>query len=463
VLRTYLVVDHLHSVHWMHRPISAVALGCAAIVACAGAVRAVESQPVLLPTQPVRFARIPPEPIPLPPITGAEIRHAMTLADAESMAMANHPAMREAGGMINAARGQWVQVGLRPNPQLGYMGDEIGDEGRAGMQGGFISQEFVTAGKLGLSRAVANREVSAAQERLERTRRQVITTVRIYYYELLAAERSVAFADQLQRIGAHALEASQLRLKALEGTQSSVLQSQVEADSAVLLLDQATYRRDAARRRLASVLGLDAADPPPLEDTLSDQLPALDWETIKSRTLAENPELSELRFNVDRAKWAVQRANAGRIPNVTLLSGAQYDNASEFAMANLQLSVPMPIFDRNQGGIAQAVGQLTSAQAALDGRELALTQQLAAAMSDYNTSTRRVAKYSESILPAARESFDLTSKAYEQGELEYLDLLNTQRTYTEKNLAYLADLGAAWTKWAEIDGLLVGPLPTTGN
>jgi cobalt-zinc-cadmium efflux system outer membrane protein len=179
--------------------------------------------------------------------------------------------------------------------------------------------------------------------------------------------------------------------------------------------------------------------------------------------LAENPELAELRFNVDRAKWAVQRANAGRIPNVTVMSGAQYDNASEYAMANVQLSVPMPIFDRNQGGIAQAIGQLTSAQAALDGRELALTQQLAAAMSDYNTSTRRVAKYTESILPAARESFDLTSKAYEQGELEYLDLLNTQRTYTEKNLAYLADLGAAWTKWAEIDGLLVGPLSATGN
>ena len=91
--------------------------------------------------------------------------------------------------MVRAARGEWLQVGLRPNPQIGYVGDEIGDEGRAGMQGGFVSQEFVTAGKLGLSRAVALREVSAAEQRLERTRRQVVTTVRMYYYELLAAER----------------------------------------------------------------------------------------------------------------------------------------------------------------------------------------------------------------------------------------------------------------------------------
>jgi len=144
-------------------------------------------------------------------------------------------------------------------------------------------------------------------------------------------------------------------------------------------------------------------------------------------------------------------------------SGAQYDSSSEFAVANVQVSLPVPIFDRNQGGIAQASGQLTSAQAALDSRELALTQQLAAAMGDYNTASRRVAKYSESILPAARQSLDLVSKAYEQGELAYLDILATQRTYSEKNLDYLNDLESAWKKWAEIDGLLVGPLPDAGN
>ena len=445
----------------MRQRIQLVLVWCGVVAAFGDALScADELQPALAPAQPVRCAQLPPEPIPLPPVEGASSDAILTLAEAETLALANHPAMREAEGLVRAARGEWLQVGLRPNPEIGYSGDEIGNEGHAGFQGGFVSQEFVTAGKLGLSRAVAIREVSAAEQRLERTRRQVVTTVRMYYYESLAAERSLAFSHQLQQVGSQALQASELRLKALEGTQAAVLQSQVEADSALLLVEQATNRRDAARRRLASVTGSVAADPPRLEDTFTAKLPTLDWETVKGKLLAENPELAAMQAEVEAAKWAVQRESAGRVPNLTVMSGAQLDNASQFTWPTLQVSLPLPIFNRNQGSIAQAYGRLTAAQAALDGRELSLTQQLAAAMSEYTTASRRVAKYSESILPAAKQSLDLVTQAYQQGELAYLDILSTQRTYTEKNLDYLNDLETAWKQWALIDGQLVGQLPS---
>ncbi len=224
-----------------------IAACCAVIALSLGSAIAKEGpQPVLMPAQPVRFARIPPEPMPLPPVDGASKDGILTLAEAESMALASHPAMREAEGLVRAARGEWLQVGLRPNPQIGYEGNEIGNDGRAGFQGGFISQEFVTAGKLGLSRAVALREISAAEQRLERTRRQVVTTVRTYYYETLAAERSVALAGVLQQVASQALQSSQLRFKALEGTQAAVLQSQVESDSTSLLVIEANNRREAS-------------------------------------------------------------------------------------------------------------------------------------------------------------------------------------------------------------------------
>jgi outer membrane protein, heavy metal efflux system len=125
--------------------------------------------------------------------------------------------------------------------------------------------------------------------------------------------------------------------------------------------------------------------------------------------------------------------------------------------------MPIPVFNRNQGAIAQACGELTAAQAALEQRELALQQRLAAAMRDYATAKQRVARYSETIIPTARQSLDIINRAYEQGELDYLQVLAIQKTYTETNQSYLQDLEIAWKQWAEIDGLLVGPLPVGGN
>jgi cobalt-zinc-cadmium efflux system outer membrane protein len=306
---------------------------------------------------------------------------------------------------------------------------------------------------------VASQEVAAAQQRVELARLQVLTTARIYFFDVLAAERSVALARQLRELADEAVRVSELRLKALDIPRVSLLQSQVERESAALLEQQATERYDAAWRRLATVLGMNVDEPLALDDTLLQPLPELDWDAVRSRVLAESPELAELRFAVSRARWAVERASAGRVPNVDVEAGVALDHATEDTIANVRVSMPLPVFDRNQGAIAQACGELAAAQAALQQRELALEQRLAAALRDYTTARQRAIKYSESVLPIARESLDMTSAGYREGELDYLAVLSVQQTYAEKNLAYLQDLETAWKKWAEIDGLLVGPLP----
>jgi cobalt-zinc-cadmium efflux system outer membrane protein len=405
-----------------------------------------------------RLALIQPEPVLLPPVDRPAGEDCLTLNEAEQLAAARHPALREAEAEVRAAQGRCLQVGLLPNPALGYSGEEIGDEGTAGKQGAFVSQEIVTSGKLGLNRSVAAQEVAAAEQRLSQARLEVTTVVRTLYIETLAAQRSEALARQLVAIAGGAVKASDLRLRAMEGTRADLLQSQIERDSAELLAGSAANRHQAAWRRLAVVVGYDPSAPEPLEDVLSRPLPALTWETARDRLLAESPELTELRMDVERAKCAVQRANAGRVPNVDVLGGVQYDNATQNTIANVQVSVPLPVFDRNQGGIAEACGQLAAARAAFDRRQLDLEQRLADVLRDYLSALQRVTKYQESILPAARESLDMVVKAYDQGEVNYLELLSTQRIYTQNNLAYLQDLETAWQKWAEIEGLLVaGP------
>jgi cobalt-zinc-cadmium efflux system outer membrane protein len=372
------------------------------------------------------------------------------------MAQSFHPALRAAAGQLQAARGNWLQVGLRPNPEIGYSGAEIGNEGRAGQQGGYVGQEFVTANKLGLSRAVASREVAASEQRMERIRLQVQTTARVSYIEALAAERSVELARQLNEIATQAVRVSELRLQALAIPKSTLLQSQIEGESAALVEQQATQRREAAWRRLRAVAGFEDERARTLEDLFDRPLPEYEWQSTRERLLTNSPELAELRFAVERAQLAVERATAGRVPNVSVQAGAAFDHATDDTIANVQVSLPLPVFNRNQGAIAQACGELAAARAALEARELVLSQRLAAALRDYETARQRALRYAETIMPSARETLDMTSQGYQQGELEYLQVLSVQQMYAQTSAAYLQALETAWKNWAEIEGMLVG-------
>jgi outer membrane protein, heavy metal efflux system len=98
----------------------------------------------------------------LQPANAPVVPPGMTLAELEETAVRCNPTIAQAAQRVEAARGRWVQAGLYPNPTAGYIGAEIGNEGRAGQQGSFVGQEIVTAGKLRLSRDVAQQEIRQA-------------------------------------------------------------------------------------------------------------------------------------------------------------------------------------------------------------------------------------------------------------------------------------------------------------
>jgi cobalt-zinc-cadmium efflux system outer membrane protein len=424
-------------------------------VACARLARSEEpSGPLLAPQEMLRMAQLPETGGVAAPASGDD---ALTLGEAEALAVAHHPALRVAEGEVRAARGRWVQAGLRPNPVLGYSGEEIGNDGTAGMQGGFVGKEFVTAGKLRLSRAAASNEVAAAEQRLERARLQVTAIVRSYYFQALAAQRAVALSRQLTTIAAQAVRVSELRLRADDISRAALLQTQIESETTILFEQEAVNRYDAAQRQLAAVIGLDPRTQalPPLEDEFQKPLPSLDWESTRARVLTESPVLAEARFSVERARWMVARETAGRVPNVDVEAGVMFDHGTRDTVASVQVGMPIPVFDRNQGAIAAACGELAAAQATLEQQELLLEERLATALRDYLTARQRVARYVETILPATRQSLEMVTAAYQQGELDYLQLITSQQTYTSKNLSYLEDLETAWRMWARIESRLV--------
>ena len=127
----------------------------------------------------------------------------------------------------------------------------------------------------------------------------------------------------------------------------------------------------------------------------------------------------------------------------------------------VQVGLPIPLFDRNQGSIREARAEIAQAEWNFQRVELNLAQRLAAAFRRYADAKFQVESYSVSILEKARQNLQLVESGYQQGELDYLTLLTAQRTYFETNLAYIGALRELRVAVAEIEGLLLsGSLDT---
>lgn len=378
----------------------------------------------------------------------------ITLQDLEQLAFTQNPAIAQADARVRALRGKWVQVGLPPNPSAGYMAAEIGDERRAGQQGGYIGQDFITGGKLGLNRAVVSQEIQQAEQNLAAMQLRTQTDVRKAYYAALVAQRRVDLAADLVRVSGEAVKASRELLQAEEIPQAGLLQTQVEQQNASILAISASNEQQAAWRRLSAVVGSDLTMRRLSGDV--SQLPELlDWNEQLVRVTSTSPEMSAAMAEFSRAQVALQRARVEPVPDVTTQFVAQYDNATGDAIAGVQVGIPIPIWNKNQGGIRQAEAEITQARRNMDRIELDLKERLSIAYQEFSTARSQAQTYSTEILPKAQETFELVQRGYRLSELGYLDLLSAQRTYSQTNLAYLESLSTLWRSWADIEGLLL--------
>ncbi len=390
-------------------------------------------------------------------ITSKELpkQEGLTAKSFEMMAMANNPAIAQANARIRALRGKWVQVGLPPNPNVGYLAGEIGNEGKAGQQGGFIGQQFITGDKLSRNRAVVAAEINRAEQDLAAVQRRVQTDVRSGYYDALLAQRRVSLANELVRITTEAVNASNSLVEAKEISLAGLLQTEVQQQNAELLLQTAQNRSAQTWRNLSAIVGEPGLSKQELVGEV-DQLPAmLGWDEQLNRLQTQSPEVALAMAEVERARLALSRACVEPVPNINTQISVQYDNATEDTIAGVQIGIPLPIWNRNQGGIRQAQAEVSEALRNVDRVELDLQSRLSNAFRDYSDAHMTAQAYANDILPRSSQTLELVRSAFDQGEIGYLELLAAQKTFSQTNLDYLDALGLLWKSYVQIDGLLL--------
>ena len=392
---------------------------------------------------------------PDPPARQPEPR-TMRLEQLEELALERSPALAVAARRIEALQGTFLQAGLYPNPTIGYQGEEIGDEGRAGQQGIVVSQRIVTGGKLGWNRSVVSQEIAAAEQRWQMQRYRVISDVHAAAHEVIAAQRTVALAEELVQLGDDFLRTAQQLLAAREVSRLDVLQANIEAQAAKLRLERARQSLAGQWQQLAAQVGIVDLPLTTIEDDWDRREPTpLVWEEALERLLQQSPEWLHAAVEIERAKADLASQCAGRRPDVELVGGVAYNFASGDTHAGVGLAVPLQWFDRNQGNILRARAELNAAHDQLARVELMLHRRLAAVFQEYDNARATVVSYRSEILPAADEALQLVSKGYQQGEVGYLELLTVQRTFFQTNLDFVAAFRDLQISRTRIENLLL--------
>ena len=408
---------------------------------------AAESEP------PVGLADAP-ELLPVPSASGLSDGR-LELAELESLALANNPAVAEMRARIEALRGRWVQAGLPFNPVAQYQAEEIGSEGAAGLHSMAIGQTIVTADKLRLRQSVIAAEVQRAEANLAADRLRIETDVQTAFTVTLVAQRRVDLAQQLRRIAAESVDAINQLLLAAEVSRAPLLQAQTELQQAELAVETAEAALAGARRQLASVAGIAELPPAELVGDLEGELPEVPYEAALNHLLAASPELADRAAAVNRAQRSLRLACAEVVPNVTGQVRVGYDTGADDTFTGVQLSLPLPTINRNQGNIRRARAEIGAAQLAQERTELSLANRLAEILQRYQTARIRAERLTERILPTAEENLELSRQAFEVGETDYLQLLTAQRTLFQVRLDALAATAEARQAAALIDGFLL--------
>ena len=250
------------------------------------------------------------------------------------------------------------------------------------------------------------------------------------FYATRIAQERVKIAEELQGIAQAAVEKATELVKVQEPL-TVLTQAEIEAELAAVLVENSRTQQAARWRMLAAVIGQSDLPVQDVDAELTTSGPQVVWEQTLDRIRHESPEVAAAAAEVERTRWALQRANVQATPNITLQAGVYYDDSSSDPFASLQMSLPIPIYDRNQGGIAEAHANVLAAEQAVQRVELSLQQRLAAVYQQYEQARQQASRYEGTILKKAKKNLDLNRQSFEAGESAYLPVLTAQRSCSQ--------------------------------
>ncbi|CAI8822255.1 outer membrane protein, heavy metal efflux system [Pseudomonas marginalis] len=372
----------------------------------------------------------------------------LTLDAALQTAFANNPDLAAAQWDIEIAAGGRQQAGLIPNPVASWDAEDTRRDTRTTTLK--LSQTLELGGKRGARIDVAARAQDAAALALEQRRNTLRAEVIEGYYGALRAQERLDLAQRSLALAERGLVVANGRVTAGKSSPVEATRAQVQLSEIRLELNRAHMGLTDAYRRLAASTGSAATDFQAVA-TPSHSTPPLPSATHLLARLEQTAELRLAELQIVQNEASVGLEKAQRIPDLDVSIGSQYDASVRERVNLVGVSMPIPLFNRNQGNVLAATRRADQARDLRNAAELRLRTETRQALDLWQTANSEVRAFNQQILPAAQRAVDSATRGFEMGKFNFLDVLDAQRTLIAARTQYLAATAQATDAWLRIE------------
>ena len=278
----------------------------------------------------------------------------------------------------------------------------------------------------------------------------MLTEAKKAFVDVLATAERLAFAADLLRLSEQVQRTVSARVQAGKVSPIEETRTRLTVSTARLQTQQARNSYEAAKKRLAASWGSTTPVFEGVSGALETTAPIPSMEALASQ-VHKNPDIARWAAEMDARRAHVEVARSKAIPDLTVSGGVRYLNEPKEGAFVVGFSLPLPLFDRNQGGILEAHARLTKAELERRAAEVRVHTALSNAYQNLVSAANEVATLQNDVLPAAEEAFQATQEGYRLGKFGLLDVLDVQRTLFDTRGRYLEALATYHKAVAELE------------
>lgn len=380
----------------------------------------------------------------------------LTLAQAQARVASQHPALQALHYELTAQDGVVQQAGVIPNPELsGLVEDRQSATRTTTVQ---LTQPVELGGKRGARIASAESERQLIRASLELKHAEVRAATAQAFHAVLAAQARLELSEAGLALAQQALAAAGTRVAAGKSSPVDETRARIALSGAELDRLQARADSDNARETLAALWGGSGTDLPAIAGQLD---PAPDPGPLPAllTRLDQAPAITRARLELERRLALGRLEQARRMPDLAVTVGSKNDEQLGRRQAVFGVSVPLPLFDRNQGRVLESSQRTEQARGELAAARTALASELRMAHTRLSLARSQARALQADQLRDARSTVEATRKAYEHGKFNLLDVLDAQRVLLQAQAQHVRALADAHTAAADIERILGATQP----